>query len=67
MGSKKFVEWMEEVPGRKAEVRNLLEKKRIFNHREQPVPHMANFGIKNDNIGGKNSYFLNDSSYISRL
>ncbi len=54
------------MPGRKATVRNLVKKEKIFQLREHPVPHMANFGIKNDDIGGENSYFLNDSYYISR-
>ena len=63
VGIKKFVEWTEEVLGRKAKGRNLVEKKKIFHLRKHPVPNMANFGIKNDDIGGENSN-LNDSSYI---
>jgi hypothetical protein len=34
--------------------------------REHPVSNMANSGIKNNDIGGENSYFLNHSYYISR-
>ena len=64
VGIKKFVEWTEEVLGRKAKGRNLVEKKKIFHLRKHPVPNMANFSIKNVDIGGENSN-LNDSSYIS--
>ena len=33
---------------------------------EHAVSYRANFGIKNEDIGGENSYFVNDSSYISK-
>ena len=66
VGRKKFVEWTKAVPGRKARVKNLVNKKKIGQLRDYPVPNMANFGIKNDGIEGENSYFFNDSSYASR-
>jgi hypothetical protein len=65
VGSEEFVEWTIEVLDRKATGRNLVEKEKIFHIRVHSVPNKANFGIKNEDIGGENSYFLNDSSYIS--
>jgi len=66
VGRKKFVEWKKAVTGRKARVKNLVNKKKIGQLRDYPVPNMANLGIKNDDVGGENSYFFNDSSYASR-
>ena len=67
VGSEQFMEWTEEVPGRNAKGRgrNLVNKEEIFQLREHAVPNMANLGIKNDDIGGQNRSFWNDSSYIS--
>jgi len=66
VGSEQFVERTKEMLGRKAKGRKLVEKEKIFHLREHAVPYMANFGIKNNDIGGENSYFLNHSYYISR-
>ena len=54
------------MPGRKAKGRNLVEKEKIFHLGEHAVPNKANLGIKNDDIGGENSSFWKDSSYISK-
>ena len=37
-----------------------------FRRREDAIPYMGNFGLKKDVIGGKNSYFWNDSYYIPK-
>jgi putative transposase len=66
VGSEQFVERTKEMLGRKAKGRKLVEKEKIFHLREHAVPYMANFGIKNNDIGGENSYFWNDSYYISK-
>jgi hypothetical protein len=66
VGSEQFVEKTKEVPGRKATGRNLVAKEKIFQLRNHTVPNKANSGIKNDDIGGKNRSFWNDSSYISK-
>jgi len=34
--------------------------------RKHVAPNMANFDLKNDNIGGKNSPIFKDSYYISK-
>jgi len=65
VGSEQFMEWTEEVPGRKAKGRNLVEKEKIFHLGEHAVPNKANLGIKNDDIGGETSSFWKDSSFIS--
>lgn len=65
VGSKKFVEWTKEVLGKKAKGRKLVEKEKIFQLREQVITYMANFDPKNDDIGGQNSYFWEDSLYFS--
>jgi REP element-mobilizing transposase RayT len=66
VGSEQFVAKTKELLGIKAKGRKFMEKEKIFHLREHAVPYMANFGIKNDDIGGKNSYFWNDSYYISK-
>jgi hypothetical protein len=37
-----------------------------FHLGEHAVPNKANSGTKNDDMGGENSSFWNDSSYISK-
>ena len=54
----------QETGVRKTTGRNSVEKAKIYHAREHTVPNKANFGIKNDNIGGENSLFGRDSHYI---
>ena len=51
--------------GRKAKGRELVEKEKIIQLREYSAINMANFGIKNDDIGGENSYTFKESYYIA--
>ena len=51
----RWLQWL----GRKA-----MEK--IYQDMDYAVPCMANFDTNNDDIGGENSYFGNDSFYISK-
>jgi len=46
--------------------RKSLWRESIAVKAEHAVSYKANFGIKNEDIGGKNSYFFKDSSYISK-
>ena len=66
VGSEQFVEKTKEVLGKQAMGRKLVKKEKIFHLRENATPYMANFGLKKDVIGGENSYFWKDSSYISK-
>lgn len=66
VGSEHFVERVKEELGRKATGRSIVEKGMIVHLREHAVPYKATLGIKNEDIGGENSYFWNDSSYISK-
>ena len=66
VGSEQFVERVKERLCIKAKGRKIVEKENVFHLREHAIPYMANFGTKNYDIGGENSYFFNDSSYISK-
>jgi len=48
---------------KKEEIR---EKRKDMPNQEGCSSYMANFGIKNDDIGGEKTYFQKESSYFSK-
>ena len=45
--------------GNRAKGRIVVEAGEAYQLRELQVSYLANFGLKNDDIGAKNSYFTN--------
>jgi len=51
---------------KKGDSRENMWRKNIAVGSKHAVSYKANFGIKNDDIGGENNYYWNNSYYISK-
>ena len=65
VGSEEFIGRTKEALGISAKGRKVLESGEVFHLREPTVSYNLDFGTKNNDIGGENSYFWNENIDIS--
>ena len=65
VGSKSFIETIKDKLGILAKGRKILENDGGFQLREEVGTYIANFDIKNDDIGAQNAYYWDINNNIS--
>ncbi len=65
VGGNEYIERTKEELGILAKGRKVMKRGKVFQLREEESSYNINFGIKNNDIGGENSYFWNSNLDIS--